>query len=461
MTLNPVRITLALIGFGLSVRGLSARDSCKSELRDPIVLAHVPSRIIIRPQFPFDAFRDLVGITDRRLPGLTVTPLGPDGAFVVDSIDATTEQLQEMFSDSSRYESVEEDAYIEAHGSAVSRLAGTQVKRKEPIDEAFKFPDSRWWLDAIHAPEAWEYGTGNPLVAVAVLDSGIEPNHRDLRDNVFFATHDFQMNIRGHKIKCRCGDFGYDAIDGDCKAEARSDHGSEVAGIIGACGNNGYGVTGVNWDVTLVPVTILDKNDSGCVSRAVKGLEFVRLYNEQERRRVRVINLSWGMDGPSKSMKKELRLLADSGVVIVASAGNLGHDNDDHPVLPASYKDISTLIAVTATGRTFALLGNFGVKSVHIAAPGDGIETTASDLVYRPFDLLYYTSAAAPFVTGAVALLSSQCPDLSGIELRKMILDNADRRDELKDFVNDARFLNIEKALAACESWKNSTRPRP
>lgn len=171
---------------------------------------------------------------------------------------------------------------------------------------------------------------------------------------------------------------------------------------------------------------------------------------------MRVINLSWGTDGPTDSLQRELQRLADDGIVIVASAGNAGGDNDRVPVYPASFTSIPTLIAVTSSTRHRFMLAdsNYGRSSVHIAAPGDSVKTTAT--IGGDFQLFSESSAAAPFVTGAIALLASQCPDMTGKELRDLVLDHSDTllRLRFRRRVSRGRYLNLEKASQACEAWK-------
>lgn len=442
--MNPLRFAIVLLATVPAI-GTAAVDDCKLLERNPIIRAFVPQRIVVKPRFVFGTLKDVLGFPEVP-PGLTIQPVGPDGALQIDSTIDSTEKLRERFSDPTRYESVEEDVYIEAHGHG----------RVEPNDQFFASPATRWWLDAIHAPEAWTRGSGDIGIVVAVVDSGIQADHCDLDGNVFVVRHPFHLVVSGRRIDCQREDDGFDAVEDDCKAEPRTEHGTEVAGIIGARGDNGLGTTGVNWDVTLLPVTLLDEKGS-CATRAVRALEFVRMVNLWRRPRVRVVNLSWGAGRRSRRLEKELMLLAADNIVIVASAGNDGKNNDCYPVFPASYRSIPTLISVAATGPDRALLSNsdFGEASVDIAAPGLNIVTTS---VSEPFDNQFSkTSAAAPFVSGGVALIASQCPDLSAIELRDMILRNADDVPQLDHRVNGGHFLNLERASDACEAWKRRT----
>ena len=424
----------------------AAQDGCKTDLRR-LLYAHVPARIIVQPLFRFGSPPESKELDLFEHRPWIATPVGPDGAVVIDS-DLPTEKLRELFSKSLRYVRIEEDPYIRADCRRRCRVL--------PNDEVFKKSNKHWWFDRIHAPEAWAHGHGDRSIVAAVIDSGIWSSHTDLQRNVFVTSCDFDVEVDGKKVTCKAGDSGYNSITGDCASTALSDHGTEVAGIIGAVGDNGEGVTGVNWAVTMLPVTLLDKGDGACASRAVKALEFVRKFNDGKRPRVRVVNLSWSMDDKSDTLEQELRRVADENIVIVASAGNRARDIDGAPSFPASYTSIPTLIAISSSTRHRFMLpeSNYGRLSVQIAAPGEDIHTTAFQL--EPFLDFSQTSAAAPFVTGAIALLASQCPDMSGKELRDLVLDHSDTllRLRFRRHVSHGRYLNLKKASDACEAWK-------
>jgi len=427
-----------------------AQDDCKVGSRKTILLAKVPHRIIVQPLFIFGTQKGWIG-SDRYERIWTETPLGPGGAIQIDSKRLTSTDLHDLFSKLSPLARIEEDPYILAHGHGRERLL--------PNDGIFHNKiDLQWWFDRIHAPESWMHGQGDRSVVAAVVDSGIMADHSDLQGNVFVTACEFNVEVNGQSVTCRTGDLGYNAIVGNCSSKALSDHGTQVAGIIGAVGNNGEGgIAGVNWAVTMLSVTSLDEGNGGCVSRAIKALEFVRVVNALKQPRVRVVNLSWGTDTHSDNLERELQRLADDDIVIVASAGNAARNIDRFPVYPASYTSIPTLIAVSSTTRRRFKLAdsNYGRTSVHIAAPGQDVRTTGFT---RPFPSFSHTSAATPFVAGAIALLASQCPDMSGKQLHDLVLDHSDRLQRLRfrRRVSRGRYLNLEKASKACAVWKHN-----
>jgi subtilisin family serine protease len=323
-----------------------------------------------------------------------------------------------------------------------------------PEDPEFAYSTSQLWaLYAIAAPKAWVRGQGDKAIIAAVIDSGIDKNHEDLVDNLWHARMAFHVNVAGIEIDCGAGAYGFDAIDDDCEPEERQEHGTNVSGIIGARGDNDKGTVGVNWKVSLLPVSFLGSSSEGSALRAAKALEFVRRVKESGVADVRVLNLSWGGHHHSRAIEDQLIALAKQGVVIVTSAGNEGRDNDTWPTYPASYDSVSTLISVAATRSdgNVARSSNHGKVSVHIAAPGIGIRTTDPD---NSYDAPFGTSMAAAVVTGAVALLASQCPALTGAELKELILRTADRRQVLAPYVSDGRFLNLNAASAACAATR-------
>ncbi|MEO8378871.1 MAG: S8 family serine peptidase [Acidobacteriota bacterium] len=399
----------------------------------------LPHRIIVKPR-DVAAFREL---STSRLKSfidvpLTSAEIGESGAFVIESPTASADTLSKAFSAGDAFEYVQEDGLFSSHATVM------------PEDPEFLYsPFQLWGLYAISAPKAWLRGQGDNSVVAAVLDSGIDARHEDLVDNLWHARKKFRIRVSGKSIECQAGDYGFDAIDDDCRPQEREQHGTNVSGIIGARGDNEKGTVGVSWRVSILPVSFLDESHSGSASRAAKALEFVRRVKEEKVANVRVLNLSWGAHTPSPVIEDELLRLARLGVVVVTSAGNEAADNDERPMYPAGYQSVSTLISVAATRNdgNIARSSNRGRHSVDIAAPGIGIRTTdPGDSYDSPFG----TSMAAAMVTGAVALLASQCPALSGLELKELILATADHRPALEPYVAGGRFLNVSAASDVC-----------
>ena len=222
----------------------------------------------------------------------------------------------------------------------------------------------------IDAVEAWDITTGSSDVVVAVIDSGVDYNHPDLSANIWtntgeIADNDFDDDGNGYKDDVRGWDF-VDGVDGDNDPIDSTNHGTHVAGIIGAVGNNSIGVTGVNWTVKIMPLRV--GNDYGVVSDITAAIQYASEMGAH------VINLSLGGADESQTVKAAIDA---SSAVVVCAAGNDGTDNDTSPLYPASY-DSPNIIAVAATDQNdeLASFSNFGVTSVDVAAPGTNIYST-------------------------------------------------------------------------------------
>lgn len=409
---------------------------------------YVPFRVIVKTRADSfrgnrEALRKAIADKFHTTSGdLAVEEIDDEGTFVVDArkVDITKNLILADFVRDDRFEYIEPDPYIFAN----------TVKPNDPyFDDGSK--RTLWGLRRIHAEEAWEREKGSAEIVAAIVDGGINPNHEDLMP---------LFTVKTAIGKCRKDSVGYDAISDRCETLSRSPHGTQLAGTVGAHGNNGMGVTGVNWVISLLSSTFME-NDIGCVATAAAALEYVRQAKDAKAADIRVINLSWTTGEYSETLRKKLEDLSAAGVVLVASAGNDHQDIDANRKYPASYP-LPLLVAVGATNQDGDLTGisNFGPKSVHITAPGDDIWTTSttgnpnSVLNRNNYNRVGGTSIAAAHVTGAVALLASRCPKLTGADLRTLLLENAEPRENLRDRIEGGRFLNVEtamvKAIAKC-----------
>ena len=290
-------------------------------------------------------------------------------------------------------------------------------------------------MDNIGMPQVWNHVTGSNNVVVAVLDSGIDFNHPDLRANMvrdsfgYFGRH-FRNEI-GRGISMH---------------DAR-DHGTHVAGIIGAVGNNNTGVTGVNWDVGLLSVAVLTQPDGrGTWDDVVHGLAYVE-SEKSKGLNIRVVNMSLGAWKPLQAditpLGSAMRTLSDAGVIIVSSAGNerqnisnpTGVDRFGQPFAgrrpyPASIRYDNTIsVGAIGSNNQRASFSNFGNQWVDIAAPGDAISTVVFSGYFEGIPVGYRsmggTSMAAPHVAGAAALLIAAFPNEPASQIRGRILRGA------------------------------------
>lgn len=307
----------------------------------------------------------------------------------------------------------------------------------------------------IDAPEAWTVSTGSRSVVVAVIDTGIDYNHEDLKENVWKnpgetgvdgAGNDKSTNGIDDDENGYIDDFrGWDFVNNDNDPFDEHGHGTHVAGTIGALGNNGIGVAGVNWQVSLVPLQIFDSSGSGDLLSAMAAIEYVTQM------KFPVSNNSWGGEGYSNTLEDLIKKNRDAGSLFVAAAGNNSTDNDTTPFYPASF-NIENIISVAATETRdqLASFSNFGKNSVHLAAPGHGIFSTHIWGYYFESG----TSMASPQVAGAAALIKSVWPNLTYQEIKNKILESVDEifhPDFVGKTISGGR-LNVARAVGGVPS---------
>ena len=296
----------------------------------------------------------------------------------------------------------------------------------------------------IHAEGAWDITTGSKSVVVGIVDEGIDINHEDLHDNIWVNTAEIPGNGidddgNGYVDDINGWDFAHndntvfdypgstyppaDTYDGDV-----DDHGTHVAGTIGAMGNNGIGVVGVNWQVSMMSLKFLTGVDGfGTTSDLLKALNYAKSMRAlwvssggTKGANIRVLNNSYGGPGYSQAEYDAIQALSDAGILFVAAAGNESSNNDVFPSYPASYQ-IPNIISVAAStgGGQRASFSNAGSASVDMTAPGNYILSTTPKNTYEFFS---GTSMATPHVTGAAALLCAANASLSLDKLRSTVI---------------------------------------
>lgn len=286
----------------------------------------------------------------------------------------------------------------------------------------------------IGATKAWTLGTGSKNVVVAIIDTGIDYTHPDLVDNIWSGPNpDATVGGVIH---------GYNAITNVYDPMDDNEHGTHCAGTIGAVGNNGVGVAGVNWNVSLMGSKFLSADGSGTLADAIKAVDFATSQN------VDVMSNSWGGGGFSQALMDAIQRANEKGIVFVAAAGNSTQDNDASPSYPASYV-LPNVISVAASTNTdsIASFSSFGKTTVHVAAPGQNIVSTTPHNTYSSFS---GTSMATPHVSGAVALFKSmRGAHMSPEEIRNEIMNTSDRLTSLKTKVAmGGSRLNVYNLLA-------------
>ena len=302
----------------------------------------------------------------------------------------------------------------------------------------------------ISALNAWDIQTGTDVV-IAVIDSGVDYTHPDLRDNIWINTAEIPNNRIDDDQNGRIDDVrGWDFSNNDNDPMDDNNHGTHVAGVIGAKGNNASGITGINWNVRIMPLKFMNARGSGRTSAAIRALEYA------VRNGAKISNNSWGGGPFSQALFDAIQSANNAGHIFVTAAGNDGINNDQTAHYPSSF-NLPNVIAVAATDRNdrLASFSNFGARSVDLAAPGVNILSTIRNNAYREMS---GTSMAAPFVAGVAGLLVAQNLELSVTQIKDVLLNNVDSIQSVAGHTVSGGRLNAEAALIALSSI---TPPQP
>jgi subtilisin family serine protease len=298
-------------------------------------------------------------------------------------------------------------------------VEGEQVAEVIPNDALYRA--FQWNLRRIGMEQAWDLRTSAQDVIVAVLDTGVDLGHPDLRPNLLV-------------------DQGYDFLDDLPQPQDDESHGTAVAGIIGAVGNNAEGVTGIAWHVKVLPIKALNAQGRGPDSAMVKAI----LYAADSG--ARVINISSTGTRYSEALETAVQYAQDHGALVVAAAGNTG-DRDNAVNYPAAFDGVVAVAAIDDHDQ----LAAFSQRQpyVALAAPGVDVPSTAWSGAGRgQFARQSGTSIAAPHVSGAAALLFGLRPDLTAADVANALVTTADRVPGDDDGYG-AGILNVARAVAS------------
>ena len=381
------------------------------------------------------------------------------------------------------------------------RAAGVVSAEPDQIVQVQRTPNdpsysSLYGMPKIGAPAAWDITTGNPNFVVGVIDSGVDYTHPDLYLNVWinqaeipsavraqltdtdgdtiisFRDLNNSVNIGPGKItdlngngRIDGGDLlrsaasggwadgtdagsngftddlvGWDFANNDNNPLDDNNHGTHVAGTIGAIGDNSVGVAGVNWSVSIAGLKFLAANGSGSISAATAALNYAVNVG------IKVSNNSWGGGGFSSAMSTAISLARDAGHIFVAAAGNSASNNDVTASYPSNY-NFNNVVAVAATDQNdnLASFSSFGATTVDLAAPGVSILSTTPNNTYSSFS---GTSMATPHVAGAIALYWGANPSLTYTQVIDKLKSSVDVIAGLNGKVATGGRLNVAKMFA-------------
>jgi subtilisin family serine protease len=301
-----------------------------------------------------------------------------------------------------------------------------------------------WGLPVIQAPAAWDTRTSAAGVVVAVVDSGVDYTHPDLAPNIWSNPgevadgDDDDGNGKVDDVR------GWDAADGDADPSDSDEHGTHVAGTIGAKGDNAAGVAGVAWDISIMPVKVARSSDGALTSDAiVSGFQYACGEGAD------VVNGSFGGEGHYQPFEDAVN--ACPGTLFVFAAGNggidqIGDDNDAVPHSPCTV-NAPNVLCVAATDETdLTWFSNYGWTTVDLGAPGLDVYSTVPGGLYDSF---HGTSMAAPHVAGAAALALAHRPSLTAVELRNAIVNSVTPMPALAGWLATGGMLNVNGALSA------------
>jgi subtilisin family serine protease len=303
----------------------------------------------------------------------------------------------------------------------------------------------------IDAPEAWQYTTGSRSVVVAVIDSGIDYTHQDLVGNIWTNPGEIPGNGYDDDGNGFVDDVhGYDFLNDNGSPLDTDGHGTHVAGTIGAVGNNGVGVAGVSWQVSLMALKFINAAGTGDTAAAIQAVNYATMMRSMYSVNVRVTNNSWGGGPFDQGLLDAINAGGENGILFVAASGNSRSDNDASPVYPTTF-DSPFIVSVAATDKAdmLASYSNYGATTVDLAAPGDDILST---LPGNAYDIKSGTSMAAPHVSGVAALALARAPSLGVADLKALLLDNVDHLPALAGKTVTGGRLNAEKVLRALDT---------
>lgn len=309
-----------------------------------------------------------------------------------------------------------------------------------------------WGLKKSDAARAWSVSQGNKNTIIAVIDTGIDEKHEDLKNNLWTNPGESGLDAKGNDKTTNGIDddqngfiddvHGWNFVSGNNRLNDNHGHGTHIAGIIGAEAGNNKGIIGISPNVSLMVLKYFDPKvpNTDNLKNTIASIRYAVKMGAH------IINYSGGGTDYSQDEFEAVELAEKKGVLFVAAAGNERSNSDQHHYYPADYS-LKNIISVTAIDPTTEVLSssNYGILTVDIAAPGQNI---LSCLPQNSYGLMTGTSQATAFVTGAASLVMSHKNQyFKAVEIKKYILATGDSSTSLIAKTKTSRQLNLFKAL--------------
>lgn len=304
---------------------------------------------------------------------------------------------------------------------------------------------NQWGLngrESINAPKAWEITKGNKDIKIAVIDTGVDYKHPDLKEQMW--KNEAELNGKPGVDDDGNGFvddiYGYDFVNNDADPMDDNEHGTHCAGVIGAA-HNGLGIAGVMADVQIVALKFLSGSGSGETSGAIKSIDYAIKMG------VNVMSNSWGgePDQESALLEAAIKRAQDKGIVFVAAAGNESTNNDRTHNDPSDIT-LDNIIAVgshdSSGGKSY--FSNYGKISIDVFAPGSSILSTVPG---NKYSRLSGTSMATPFVAGVVGLLMAQYPQMGYMEIKERLINTSVKNPKLEKYSVSGGRIDAYRAL--------------
>ena len=314
--------------------------------------------------------------------------------------------------------------------------------------------NSQWAYKTLELASVWDLGIkGSHQIKVGILDTGIDWNHPDLINNLFTNAQEIPGNGVDDDNNGFIDDIhGWNFVNGTPNSQDDNKHGTHVSGIAGAVGGNDIGVAGVAWEMSLVPLKFLDDRGRGTLEHAIEAIGYARQMG------VQIMNCSWSAKvTPPRALQEAVELAGHQNMLFVVAAGNDSMNIDQFPVSPASiHADNVLVVAATDSSDTLAVFSNYGIQTVHVAAPGVGIMST---LPQGKYGLLSGTSMATPHMTGLATLLLANEPELTALQIRQRIMKSSARVPKLRRLLQARGRANALNAISS--QFPDNTDPSP